>query len=191
MALEATFPVPSYMATNRSLPISTYRVTSHILESAATSDGETLIASARAAYLSGEVGTKIATLVDQGLSRAPASVAGWTLLSVLRRPSDKTRAANAIAVALELAPHDYYSAVWRARAAASLWSELSPDAREDAARQVRLIWSDHTLRHQMCPILAEPGGPALVTYAMRDDPNGLRKLNRMVARERIGLPDAD
>jgi hypothetical protein len=38
--------------------------------------------------------------------------------------------------------------------------------------------------------LAVPGGPGLVTYAMKDDLDGLRALNRMVARERLGLPAA-
>ena len=191
VALEAAFPVPSYMVTDRSLPINTYRATFHVLEGASVSDGETQIARARAAYLSGEVGPKFNALVDQGLSHAPASVAGWTLLSVLRTPAGEMQAADAIAVALELAPHDYYLAAWRARAAASLWDNLSADARDDAKRVIREMWSNRELHHEFRAILAAQGGARLVTAAMVDDPDGLRALNRMVARERLGLPDGN
>jgi hypothetical protein len=191
IALEAAFPVPSYMIVDRALPINATRTTAHVLAGADEADGEAQIARSRAAYLSGEVGPKIIAMADNGLSHAPTSAAGWTLLAALRTPVDRARAAAAMSVALELAPHDYYLAAWRARTAAPLWTALPADARESAARQVRLLWSDHTLRRQIRSILAVPGGPSLVTYAMKDDPDGLRALNRMVARERLGLPDGN
>jgi len=175
----------------RVLPLNTYRATAHVLAEADESDGEAQIARSRAAYLSGEVGPQIIAMADNGVSHAPSSAAGWALLAALRTPTDRARAAGAISVAFELAPHDYYLAVWRVRVAAPLWSDLSAETRESAARQVRQIWSDHTRRQEIRSILAVPGGPALVTYAMKDDPNGLRALNRMVARERLGLPDAN
>ena len=190
MALEATFPVPAYMNVDRTLPLKTYRATAQVLAGAAEADGEAQIARSRAAYLSGEVGPKIVAMADNGVSHAPSSAAGWTLLAALRTPVDRVRAAGAMAVAFELAPHDYYLAAWRARTAAHLWADLPADARESAARQVRLLWSDRKLRRQIRSILAVPGGPGLVTYAMKDDPDGLRALNRMVARERLGLPAA-
>jgi hypothetical protein len=190
-ALEATFPVPSYMTVDRALPFKTYRATAQVLAGAAEADGEAQIARSRAAYLSGEVGPKIIAITDNGLSHAPSSAAGWTLLAALRRPVDRVRAADAMAVALELAPRDYFLAAWRARTAAPLWADLPEDARESAANQVRLLWSDYTLRRQIRSILAAPSGSSLVTYAMKDDPDGLRALNRMVARERLGLPDGN
>ncbi len=191
IALEAAFPVPSYMTVVRTLPINATRATAHVLASAAEADGEAQIARSRAAYLSGEVGPKIIAMGDNGVSHAPSSAAGWTLLAALRTPVDRARAAAAMSVALELAPRDYYLAAWRARTAAPLWADLPADARESAARQVRLVWSDRRLRHQIRSILAVRGGPNLVTYAMKNDPDGLRALNRMVARERLGLPGAN
>ncbi len=191
IALEAAFPVPSYMTVARAVPITAYRATAAVLADADVADGEAQIARSRAAYLSGEVGPKVIATTDDGLSHAPTSAAGWTLLAVLRTPVDRARAANAISVALELAPYDYFLAAWRARAAAPLWTDLPADTREGVARDVRLLWSDRTLHRQIRPILAVPGGPALVTYAMKDDPDGLRALNRMVARERLGLPEAN
>jgi hypothetical protein len=191
IALEATLPVPSYMTVARALPINATRATAHVLAGADEADGEAQIARSRAAYLSGEVGPKIIAMADNGLSHAPSSAAGWTLLAALRTPADRARAAAAMSVALELAPHDYYLAAWRARTAAPLWADLPADARESAAGQVRLLWSDRALRRQIRSVLAVPGGPSLVTYAMKDDPDGLRALNRMVARERLGLPDGN
>jgi hypothetical protein len=191
MALEATFPVPAYMTVDRVLPFKTYRATAQVLAGAAEEDGEAQIARSRAAYLSGEVGPKIIALTDNGLSHAPSSAAGWTLLATLRTPVDRARAAAALSVAFELAPHDCCLAAWRARTAAPLWADLPADARENAARQVRLLWSNRVQHNQIRSILAVPGGPQLVTYAMKDDPDGLRALNRMVARERLGLPDAN
>lgn len=191
IALEAAFPVPSYMGVDRAVPITAYRTTAAVLADADAADGEAQIARSRAAYLSGEVGPKIIAIADNGLSHSPTSAAGWTLLAALRTPVDHARAADAISVALELAPYDYFLAAWRARAAAPLWTDLPADTRKGVARDVRFLWSDRTLRRQIRSILAVPGGPALVTYAMKDDPDGLRALNRMVARERLGLPDAN
>jgi hypothetical protein len=179
------------MTVDRALPFKTYRATAQVLAGAAEADGEAQIARSRAAYLSGEVGPKIIAMADNGLSHAPASAAGWTLLAALRTPVDHVRAAGAMSVALELAPRDYYLAAWRARTAAPLWADLPADVRESAARQVRLLWSNRAQHNQIRSILAVPGGPQLVTYAMKDDPDGLRALNRMVARERLGLSDAD
>ena len=189
IALEAAFPVPSYMTVDRVLPINATRATAHILAGAAEADGESQIARSRAAYLSGEVGPKIKAMTDNGLSHAPSSAAGWTLYAALRTPVDRKRAAGAMAVAFELAPYDYYLAAWRARTVAPLWTDLPVDARDAAARQMRQLWSDRSLHREIRSILAVPGGPSLVTYAMKDNPNGLRALNRMVARERLGLPD--
>ena len=191
VALEAAFPVPSYMSTARALPLRAYRETARALAEADAADGESQIARGRAAYLSGEVGPQVIAMTDNGISHAPSLAAGWTLLAALRTPVDRARAAAAVSVALELAPHDYYLAVWRARVAAPLWPDLDVDTRENAARQVRAIWSDRSQRHGLRTILVAADGPTLVTYAMKDDPNGLRALNRMVARERLGLPDAD
>jgi hypothetical protein len=190
-ALEAAFPVPAYMEVGRGLPIKTYSATERILAGADEADGDAQIARSHAAYLSGESGPKIIAMVENGLSREPSSAAGWTLFAVLSTPIDRTRAATALSVALELAPREYYLAAWQARTAAPLWADLSADARENAARQMRLLWSDHTLRHQIRSVLAVPGGSALVTYAMRDNPDELRALNRMVARQRLRLPDTD
>ena len=190
-ALEAAFPVPSYMTVDRVLPIKAYRTTAKALAGADSADGEAQIARSRAAYLSGDMGPNIIAIADNGLSHSPTSAAGWTLLAALRAPVDRARAADAMSVTLELAPHDYYLAAWQARVAAPLWADLSPESRDGAVRQMRLLWSDTSLHHNIRSILATTGGPSLVTYAMRNDLDGLRALNRMVARERLGLPNTN
>jgi hypothetical protein len=190
MAQEAAFPVPPYMNTGHILPVKAYRQTAMLLAGTPKADGESAIAAARAAYLAGNIGPQVIAGLDSGLSHAPASAAGWTLLAVLRSSSSKAEAADALTVSLELAPREYYLAAWQMRSAATLWGDLSLDARSDAMREIREMWSgDRNMRRMIRDVMDTDGGAQLVAAAMADQPEELRALNRMVMRLRLGLPD--
>ena len=189
IAREWTFPVPQFIASGREVPAESYRETGKILAAAAAVDGESAILSARALYLAGDKGEGLARQTKWGLSRAPASGAGWTLLAALQAPSTPKTAAEALAVSLELAPYDRTLAPWRMKVAAALWDRLSSDAQNDEIREIRQLWAGgKDERLAAVELLSVPGGTKLMDAALKTQSEDLRLLNRMAMRLRLGLP---
>lgn len=192
IARERTFPVPQFIGTGRAVPAESYRETGKILASAAAVDGESAILSAQALYLAGGKGEGLARQAEWGLSRDPASGAGWTLLAALHAPTDPKTAADALAVSLELAPYDRTLAPWRTKVAAALWNRLSPDAQNDEIREVQQLWEGgKDGRLAVVELLSVPGGTQPAEAALKSQPEDLRLLNRMAIRLRLGLPIGD
>ena len=187
LALEAAFPVPSYIVKNVVLPRKSYAAAAIVLSHADSRDGETQILRAEAAHLGGMPDAQVIPIVENGLGHDPAYARGWTLLSELLRQTDRARASKALTIALELAPYDYFLAGRRARDGAMLWDAMSDDGRGLLLRQAGLLWSEPQLRDQVMPLLDTPGGAALMTRALKDNPDQIRALNRWVARRRFGI----
>ena len=191
LALEAAYPVPPYIAKNVVLPRKSYATAAAILSHADPSDGETQIARAEAAHLAGEPDAQVIPIVENGLSHDPASARGWTLLCEVLQRTDRARSAKALTIALELARYDYFLAGRRARDGAVLWDAIAADDRPLLLRQAQLLWTEPQLHSEIPPLLNTPGGAALMTRALSDDPQQIRSLNRWVARRRLGLPNED
>jgi hypothetical protein len=185
--LETTFPVPAFIATDRTLPQTAYRDTADILASAAAADGESRIAGARAAYLAGDGGPALASRVDGGLAHAPASASGWVLRALLRQTQNPKSAADALGVSYQIAPHDYFLSPMRARAAARLWNSLPADTQTAAKTEIVDMWNNKAMRPKLADVLNTPNGAAPVTAAMADNPEALKALNRMATRLKYGL----
>lgn len=191
LALEAAFPVPAYIAKNVILPRKTYAAAANALSHASLADGETQIFRAEAAHFAGEPDARVAAIVENGLSHDPASARGWTLLCEVLRKTDRKRSAKALAIALELAPYDYFLAGRRARDGALVWDVLAQDDRAFLLRQAKLLWTEQQLHGEIIPLLDAPGGAVLMTTALKDDPDQIRKLNQWVTRHRFGIGQQD
>ena len=189
LALEAAYPVPPYIAKNVILPRKTYAAAAEVLSHADPRDGETQIVRAEAAHLAGEPDATVLPIIENGLSHDPASARGWTLLCEVLQRTDRARSAKALIIALELARYDYFLAGRRARDGAVLWDAIAPDDRSLVLRQAQLLWTEPQLHSEILPLLSAPSGAALMTRALSDDPQQIRKLNRWVARRRLGLPE--
>lgn len=191
LALEAAFPVPTYIAMNVSLPTKSYKAAAALLARASASDGETQILRAEAARLGGVPDREVVPIVENGLSSDPASSRGWTLLSETLTHTDRARSAKALGIALELSPYDYFLAGRRTRDGAALWDILPADSRALLIRQAALLWTEPLLHREIIPTLSAPGGAALMTRALSDDPDQIRKLNQWVLRHRLGIGPQD
>jgi hypothetical protein len=187
LALETAFPVPSYIVKNVVLPRKSYAAAAVVLSHADPRDGETQILRAEAAHLGGTPDAQVIPIIENGLSHDPAYARGWTLLSELLQQTDRVRASKALTTALELAPYDYFLAGRRARDGAMLWDVVSEDGRALLVRQAGLLWTEKQLRDQIIPLLDTPGGAALMTRALGDNPDQIRALNRWVAKHRFGI----
>jgi hypothetical protein len=188
LALEAAYPVPPYIAKNVTVTRHAYLATAAILSHASPDDGETEIVRAEAAHLAGLPDAGVVPVVESGLARAPGSARGWTLLSELLEHTDRSRGAKALVTAIELARYDYFLAARRACAGVVLWDAVAVDDRPLVLRQIGLLWSEPPLRPGILHLLDTPGGPALMSRALHDDPQQIRLLNRWVARRRLGIP---
>ncbi|MDE3116888.1 MAG: hypothetical protein KGL26_14905 [Pseudomonadota bacterium] len=191
LALEAAFPIPAYLKINVSLPTRSYVATAAVLSYAPAADGETQALRAEAALHAGEPPAQVVPIAEAALSRAPAFARGWIVLADLLRSRDPKRAAEALTLSAELAPHEYYLMAPRVLAAAPLWSYLPADTREPLLDDTRAMARDRESRRALLDLLAEKGGPALVTRAFATHPGELRALNRRLVRERLGLPGRD
>jgi hypothetical protein len=183
-AVEAAFPVPVYMAMDVVLPHAAYEGAARALSHAAAQDGEARIAQAEAAALAGHPAAEIAALLQAGLTRAPMSVRGWTLLAELP-PTGPAPRRQALRNAIALGPYEVSLSGRRVRRAALLWEEMTPEAREATLRQARLLWREPALRGQIRPLLRAPGGAVLLTRAFAQDPASLAALNRWAVRDRL------
>jgi hypothetical protein len=184
VARDRALPVPNALVAGRILPLGAYAKASTALDRADASDGEAKIFLAEARlHISSQ---DQSSLLEQGLSSAPVLVRGWTLLALSQAQENPTRAALILSQALLLAPHDYWVAGMRARAAAMLWSKLDKDSQNEALEQVRLLWDEPTLRPRLLELLSIPGGSMLVTKAFALRRDDLVSINRWVsARTRL------
>lgn len=129
-AQDAAIPIPNYMIAQTAVPKAAYRAAEIALARANAADGEAMIARAEAALRAGAKPADVIPDLEQALTHQPASARGWTLLADAWAPTDKKKAANALALALELAPKNYWLSGMRAQAAAQLWEDLDADAKK-------------------------------------------------------------
>lgn len=184
MATDSAFPVPTYIAMNYPLPSSAYREAAGILAGADPNDSEAMIARAEAMSRSGAAPSDVIAVLTLGLSDAPASARGWTLLAEQEGKMAHDRAATPLALALSLGSYDYWLAGRRAGDAVILWDALDPADKSAALNQLRLLWDEPLLRSEIMPLLTLQGGPALMTRALAGSPDDVRALNRWISESR-------
>jgi hypothetical protein len=152
MALDAAVPLPNYMIAGIKLPVRAYRDGAEALSKANPADGNAQVARAEAELMAGEPQAQVEQRLADGLARAPANARGWTLLSeAANAPAD---AAQALDVALMLAPYDFYLSGRRVRDAAMIWPRLAPETQRAAQRGAVLLSTDPQLRPQYDALLA-------------------------------------
>jgi hypothetical protein len=183
LALDAAFPVPAGMATNRTFSTETYEKTGAVLAASVPGDGETRLLRAQALWLAGRPASEVRPLAEQALQRAPASIQGWMLLSEVALRDDPAMSARALSVALELSPYDYWLVGRKTRAGASLWDRLDPVAQKSLLTQATLIWVPGGQKSELLPLVRAPGGAALLTRAITSD-NEIRAINRFISSQR-------
>jgi hypothetical protein len=110
------------------------------------------------------------------------------LLASLLKDRDPQTAAKALARAFALAPLDYYLIVPRTALGAQLWDHLSYRERRQILDDAHAIALNSPRRDDLRVLLNTPAGAALVTRALGKDPEGIRRLNRDLAREALHLP---
>jgi hypothetical protein len=183
-ALEAAYPATTSMAADVALPEPIYRATAEILSRAAAGDGEAQSFRAQAAAAGNEPADRIVPALETALRRAPASARGWIALAGLLGEGDPKKAAAALSLGIDLAPRDYFLIPPQLIAGAPLWDYLPREARDTLVADARLLVADERFHDQLVALLNVPGGAALVTRSLADDPDRIRALNRSVARER-------
>jgi hypothetical protein len=182
-AIDEAYPVPAYAILNLALPVNSYRAAADVLANANPNDGRTTIERAEMVSLAGAPPQDVVSLLEDGLTRAPASVRGWTLLAEQTQTLNRSRAGEALAHSLLLGPKEYFLLGKRAQAAAQLWDVLPSDASESALAQARSLWTISALNQEIPYLLAVKGGPELMTRAFHDAPEDLRAMNRWLAAE--------
>ncbi len=182
IAIDRTFPVPVYIRTNIELPRISYEEARDVLSSASRWDGEAKVEQSEAAFFAGDPPMRILPTLESALALAPSSAKGWTLLAELRAPSDSRAAALALALALQLAPLDYWLGTRRALVGAMLWDDLDPDGRNTLLRQTRLLWEEQPLREGVNLLADTDKGAALLGRAFASQPDTLRLINRITIR---------
>ena len=185
LAVEAAFPVPSYIEGNIQLPKTAYAQAQDVLARANIADGQTKILQAEAAYLAGSPIEKVESILKPALGYAPSSARGWTLLAELEVAKQPQIGASALALGLQFAPFDYWLAGRRANVGAQLWNEMDADGKNSLLRQTRLLWSEEQFRGKIAALYMTESGRALVARAFADEPDTLRELNRRTMRDYI------
>jgi hypothetical protein len=185
VAVDGTIPVPNYMIAQIAMPKAAYEDAVIALAQASPRDGSAAIARAEAALHAGAQPLSQAPILTQGLMQEPASARGWLLLSNVWAPADKRKAAQALAQALVLAPHDYWLIGARAKQAAILWPDLDADTQALALEQARMLWEEPILRSQLQPLLSSPEGVHLVARAFAGQPDEIREMNRWLSAQSV------
>ena len=184
VARDGAIPVPNYMIAQIAMPRAAYVDAVMALRQASPRDGDAAIARAEAALHAGAPPFSQVPVLTQGLSQEPASARGWLLLSnVWASTTDKKKAAQALAQALVLAPHEYWLIGARARQAALLWPYLDTDTQALALEQARMLWEEPLVRSQLPPLLSSREGARLVTRAFAGQPDELREMNRWLSAQ--------
>lgn len=184
VARDSAIPVPGSMIAGERLPKGAYVAAYDALAGADPGDGDAAIVRGEAARFAGLPGRLQINLFEQGLTRSPASVRGWTLLTLSSAEIDPPLAASALGQALLLAPADFWTADMRAVAAAGLWNHLDKDAQAEALAQTRLLWEEPLLRSAFFDLLATAGGRQLITRAFAGNGDELISLNRWISAQK-------
>ena len=127
----------------------------------------------RGSHDKAELRTAQALVVD-GLSHAPASTRGWTLLCEIDFSIVRADAPACMNTAFYVGPFDWYVAQRRTVLSAVLFPKLDADTRAAAARRLKLVWEDPGLRWVAYEAANQPNGAALVSAAFADDPVGMK-----------------
>jgi hypothetical protein len=182
VAEDAAIPIPVYMISHNTMPKVAYIDAAFALAMADPKNGIATLQKAEALMRAGNDGRKVVDDIEAGLTRAPASSRGWTLLSEALYPTNKAFAARALAQALILAPREYWLVGPQILDAARLWSELDSDTRQLALAKARLMWSENVLHPHLKTVVATPEGAALMVRSLSSDE--IRALNRWLIQER-------
>lgn len=177
LAVDRAIPVPVFMIQQIKMPAEAYIEAIKELERASPQNGLALIARAEAEINIHGYTSNVVALLKTGLTHAPSSSRGWTLLAeAYEGVGDRKSACRALYMALILSPRDYWLGGARAIAASDLWSDLDQDTRQMAISQTRLLWNEPILRDQLRVLVRRPNGAALATRAF--DQNEVRRINR-------------
>jgi hypothetical protein len=180
IAIDAAFPVPARMEMNVPLDLAQYQRAAKALAYANAADGDAWILRAEATSFAGEGGA--GAMLQEGLRRNPSSARGWMLF--VEATADAPERARALEFLLGKFPYEYWIAGRKVSAGATLWNDVSEEARAAILAEGRRLWTEPTLHEQLWPVLTTDGGPELLTRAFADDPDSLRELNRWVALRR-------
>ncbi len=180
LSVDLAFPVPVFIVTGLQLPQSTYRQTYEVLSGAVDADPSVLITRAEAASRAGMPAAVAVALGREGLKASPAQTRGWLLMAQTVNPAMATRA---LTMSTYSGPFEYYSLSARVRVTQKLLPYLSGDDRSIALRQVKNFWSQDMFRRNLLQLMSSPGGPQLMSEALRDTPDDIRALNRWLAAE--------
>ena len=186
LAWEAAFPSTVYMQMHAPLPKWAYVDVANALARGRASDGDRGVMEAQAVILGGGDRDAARDILEDGLSHSPANAAGWTLLAEQRAWDDREGAADALSLALELAPADYFLAGRMVRDAGALWDVLPDDSKSIAVNEAPALWRLNDLRPQLPAVLATQGGPEIMSQAFHLEPDELRAMNRYVIAQRLG-----
>jgi len=185
--LNRSFPATAYIQTNTPLPTASYAQVARLLAGASTEDSETAILRAEAAIDAGQPIGPIITSVDHALATSPLLARGWIILASLLTDRDPQLAVDALTLAYDLAPHEYYLAFPRMLVAAPLWDHLPARMQVTLFDDVNSLADDQEKHSQLRILLSKPGGPNLVVRSFTGRPDALRELNRSLAREALHL----
>lgn len=182
LAVDATFPVPAGMVTNRSFARETYSRTAAVLAVVDDADSENQLVRAQAIYRAGAPALIVRPMIERALIAAPTSIQGWMLLSEVTQNIDPPVAVEALAITLDLSPQDYWLVGRKTRVGAKLWDRLDDRVRQTLLQQARLVWISADLREQeLLPLVRVEGGGALLTRAIVER-NEIRAINRYISR---------
>lgn len=187
LSLERAFPASAYIQTNAPLPLASYRQVADLLANASSSDDETALLQTEAAIDAGRPLEPIITQVENVLKTSPLSARGWIILASLLTNQDPRRAAQALTLAYDLAPRDYYLVFPRTLVAAPLWGYLPTRIRATLLGDVSLLADNREKHSQLRILLSKPGGAELVVRSFAGKPEALRELNRELVRETLHL----
>ena len=187
LALDATFPVPAGMASNRVFSRETYARTAAVLAVVDPADGEAQLLRAQAISQAGAPAVIVRPMVERALGQAPTSIQGWMLLSEASLGADPASAVKALQMVMDLSPHDYWLVGRKTRTGARLWERLSPDTQQDLLYQARRVWTAPSLRSELLPLIRVEGGSMLMTRAIAQ-PDEIRALNRYISHLRRTRP---
>lgn len=181
---EAAFPAPIFLLTDSPLPQRAYKQTAQYLLQADHNDGISQAFAAEALAEAHALPSLVTSVAIRSVRDDPSSARTWCLVARGDFEQGKMGAgADALDLALILGPFDYWAIGCRVRVAARYWSALSPQARQEAQRQARLMWEEKELRPQIVWLIGTPGGSNLLTRALSSSPEEIRALNRWYASQ--------
>jgi hypothetical protein len=187
LLLEKAFPATAYIETNTPLPTASYHAVAKLLAGAWRGDAETNLLEAEALINAGAPPRAVVPEVEYALANSPLSARGWIILASLWTDTDRQKAAEALTLAYNLAPREYYLAFPTLLVGAPLWATLPKPVQDGLILDVQGLISDPNRRGQLRLLLGRRGGGELVGHAFVGRPEALRELNRELAQQRLGF----